>query len=120
MVILFEDTSLIALGFEGPLLEGGQESVLWLEQALKVQTALRPVPSTPEYLILNSSSIRVSLFALPVHTARLAGFVLHKTNHQPSPEPRRRLKNTLKYCHPVALPRHNNSQPGSREPGFRS
>ena len=39
MVILFEDTSLIALGFEGPLLEGGQESVLWLEQALKVQTA---------------------------------------------------------------------------------
>ena len=59
MVILFEDTSLIALGFEGPLLEGGQESVLWLEQALKVQTALRPVPSTPEYLILNSSSIRV-------------------------------------------------------------
>lgn len=120
MVILFEDTSLIALGFEGPLLEGGQESVLWLEQALKIQTAVRPVPSTLEYLILNFSSIRVSLFALPVHTARLAGFVLLKTNHQPSPEPRRRLRNTLKYCHPVALPRHNNLQPGSREPGFRS
>ena len=35
MVILFEDTSLIALGFEGPLLEEGQESVLWLEHVTR-------------------------------------------------------------------------------------
>ena len=86
MVILFKDTSQIALGFEGPLLEGGQVSVLWLEQALKVQTALRPVPSTPEYPILNFSSIRLSLCALPVHTARVAGFVLHED--KPPAQPR--------------------------------